>query len=311
MIGNRLLAVAGGAASALLYLAVLGGTPGAVAVTIFTQLPLMLVALSLGLGAAVIAGVTASVAVAAAAGPLSALDFAALRLLPALLVAWLALRARTGPDGVQRWYPPGTIVGWVCAAGLAGVVLSTALGPPPELAKFFHLMIGRMAESMPNPPPKERLDRVVHMALSYYPGIMATVLGWTVLMNAALAQRMAQQFGRNIRPAPSYRTIELPSWLGAAVVASGLGVFLSGQMGVFAANVLIVVLAPFLFLGLAVIHAISVGWPGRAAALVLVYLLLFLFAGLAAPVLTVLGLLEHYFRFRRRHAGSGQGREEE
>lgn len=302
MIKDRLLAVAGGAVSALLLLAVVG--------TLIAQLPILFVALTLGFGGGVIAGAVAAFAVAVALGPELGLEFALRYVLPALLVAWLALRSSELADGTVVWSPPGLIVGWLCAAALVGVLIASVTGPPKELEDVFRAMMGHMAENMPKPASRQQLDGFVRLAVTYYPGGIAMMVMWITLANAVLAQRMARQLGRNIRPTPRYRDLELPVMVGSGAAAAALGMLLSGDMGIFAANALIVLLAPFLFQGLAVIHAISAGWPGRGAVLVLLYLLIFLFGGTIALV-AALGILEPYLQLRRRFANRGQGRENE
>lgn len=303
MIKDRLLAVAGGAVSALLLLSLFGA--------LVAQLPILLVGFTLGIGGALISGAVAAIAVAAALGAVSGLEFALQHVFPALLIAWLALRSYEAADGTVIWPPPGRIVGWLCAAALAGVLIASLTGAPEDLEEALKIMLGRAFENMANPPSEQQLDRYVRLVATYYPGGAAMMAMWISLANAVLAQRLAVQLGRNIRPTPRYRDLELPVLVGSGAAAAALGTFLSGDMGIFAANALIVLLAPFLFQGLAVIHAVSVGWPGRGAVLVLLYLLIFSFGGTVAALVAALGVLEPYLQLRRRFANRGQGRENE
>lgn len=302
MIKDRLLAIAGGAVSALLLLSVVGA--------LVAQLPILLAGLILGVGGAVISGAVAAIAVALALGPVSGLEFALQHVLPALLVVWLALRSHKAADGTVIWSQPGLIVGWLSAVALAGVLVISLTGSPEDLAAALKAVLGQAFENMPTPPPEQQLDRYVRLLVTYYPGVVAMMAMWISLANAVLAQRLAVQSGRNIRPTPHYSSLKLPVLVGSGAAAAALGTFLSGDMGIFAANALIVLLAPFLFQGLAVIHAISIGWPGRGAVLVLLYLIILLVGGTIVPV-AALGILEPYLQLRRRFANRGQGRESE
>lgn len=302
MIKDRLLAIAGGAVSALLLLSIVGA--------LVAQLPILLAGFTLGIGGAVISGAVAAIAVALALGPITGLAFALQHVFPALLVTWLALRSHKAADGTVTWSPPGLIVGWLSAVALAGVLVISLTGSSEDLAAALKALLGQAVEKMTAPPSEQQIDRSVRMLVTYYPGVVAMTVMWISLANAALAQRLAVQTGRNIRPTPRYSSLDLPVLVGSGAAAAALGMFLSGDMGIFAENALIVLLVPFLFQGLAVIHAISIGWPGRGAVLVLLYLIILLFGVPTAPV-AALGILEPYLQLRRRFANRGQGRENE
>lgn len=307
---NRLLAIVGGVASALLFLSVAGGTVGAVMVALFAQLPLLLAGLTLGTASALIAGATAAATVAAAVGTGPALDFAIKTALPAFIVAGLALRARADADGSVAWYPPGSILGWLSVAGLAHVaytVLSGATELPHEAIRQW---MEQSMSGMNLPAASQRTDALARFVTRYHPGMLGAMMVFLVSINAVIAQWMASRFGRNIRPTPSYSAIELPFWMeAAALVCLGLS-FLPGTMGLAGQNGLIVVIAPFFFVGLAVIHGVSKGWPGRAFALGLVYFVTIVL-GWPAVLIVGVGFSESILGLRRRFASGGPDQEEE
>src|SRR5665213_2147716 len=112
-----LCGVGGGA----LYLAVLLGSPGALILVYLTQLPLFAAGLWLGVGAAVIAGTTATLMLLAASDVLAAAVFAGLNAVPVALLVRQALLARRAPDETVAWYPPGLLTGWLTAIAFAGI----------------------------------------------------------------------------------------------------------------------------------------------------------------------------------------------
>lgn len=312
---DRVLAIAGGAASAVFYFAIHGGTPGALLITLYAQLPLLMVGLGLGIYPCVIAIATGTVLVGLVVGPWQALTFAAITSAPALIVVKLALQSRPTAGGGVEWYPPGRIIAWLsalCVAVLTAAALYYSTEPDGMegaarsflTAAFEQIMQGGPKEQM------ERLKPVISFMARFYPAVVTTMALFVVVLNAMLAQWMVVQFRRNIRPTPAYSGIELPMWMPVGLIASAALSLISGQIGVFGQNALIVLGAPFFFVGLAVIHSISVGWPGRIAVLVLLYIGLLIFFW-SAVLVAGLGLAEPYLALRRRFTGQGRNQEEE
>lgn len=312
---DRVLAIAGGAASAVFYFAVRGGTPGALLITLYAQLPLLMVGLGLGFFPCVIATVTGTVLVALVVGPWQALTFAAITAAPALIVVKLALLSRAAAGGTVEWYPPGRIVAWLSAL-CVGVLMATAVyfsGQPDGMEGAARSFLTAAFEQIMQGVPKEQtaqLEAVIRIMARFYPAIVVTMALFVVVLNAVLAQWMVVQFRRSIRPTPAYSGIELPKWMHVGLIASAALSLISGQIGVFGQNALIVLGAPFFFVGLAVIHSISVGWPGRIVVLALLYIGLLIFFW---PVVLVagLGFAEPYLALRRRFASQGRDQEEE
>src|SRR5690348_9074002 len=100
---NAAAAIACGAVGGFLYLAVVLGTPGALILVYMTQLPLFLAGLSLGAGAATIAGLSGSLVLFAASDLLGAAVFAALNAAPVVLLVRQALLAQRRSDGTFAW----------------------------------------------------------------------------------------------------------------------------------------------------------------------------------------------------------------
>ncbi|MGH6915201.1 MAG: DUF2232 domain-containing protein, partial [Geminicoccales bacterium] len=133
-----------------------------------------------------------------------------------------------------------------------------------------------------------------------FPGLMAT--SWVVMavINAVLAQLLAVRVGRSRRPSPDFARLELPGWLWPALGAAALLALLGdGGPGFLGRSLLIVLVVPYVFLGLAVIHALSRKWSHPGLALAAIYSAVVL---LGWPILGVLllGFVEDWAHLRRR-----------
>jgi hypothetical protein len=156
---TSIYALAAGVVSALLYLAIQTGSPGALMLGYFSQAPLFLVALALGLAPAAIACGVALVGLVAATQVATAALFAALSVLPVLYVARYALLSRLDADGKTEWYPPGLILAGLTAYGLGVLALAAAyyaavepggIGAASEayIGKLFQLSGGSVGPSV-------------------------------------------------------------------------------------------------------------------------------------------------------------------
>ena len=116
-------AVLAGIVSGSLALAPLSGSISLVLLAYFVQLPLMLAGLTMGLAAAIVATLSATLINGAIAGLLPALIFLVILGLPALLLVRQALLSRQ-QAGDLIWYPPGLILAQLTAMAAAGIALA-------------------------------------------------------------------------------------------------------------------------------------------------------------------------------------------
>ena len=133
-----------------------------------------------------------------------------------------------------------------------------------------------------------------------FPGMMAASWLIMVVVNGVLAQALAVRLGWNRRPSPALSELELPGWLWPAIgVAAALAVIGDGGLGFLGRALLIVLVVPYVFLGLAVIHAAAGRWPHRRVALAICYGGIVL---LGWPLLAVLllGFVEDWAHVRQR-----------
>lgn len=309
---NRLfgLSLAAGLLSALLFLSLVKGIALGVVLSYAAPLPLMMAGLGLGVGAAAVAGLVGGVSVSLVAGGHSFLPFLAAAALPSLVVSSRALLSRQAAEGeMTEWYPPGLVLAWLTAAGLALLLLGTALvsGHPDGVRAWVANAISRTLEMLAAELPADQREQAVGWWTPLFP---AMVVGSWLLMavvNATGAQGLLVRFNRNRRPTPAYQELWLPDWLAALLVAAGAVAVLSdGDAGYVAANMAVVALVPFLFLGLAGIHRWAAGRANARLALAVLYGVLVLAFGYAALIVAGLGLVRFWtMRFRRHDSGGG------
>lgn len=306
------LAIAAGLASAVLFVSVFTGSATLLLTTYMAPLPLFAAGLGLGLPAAVVAGGVALVAVVAATGGAAALPFAATTVAPALVVVRQALLWRTDAGGKAEWYPPGLLLGWL--TGLAAVVLAVAalLAPPHDggVAGLVRSYLEQVTGAMLPEADASIRELLVEMWAPLLPGLLATVWLLVAALNGVLAQWGLRRAGRNLRPTPSYQALELPPWLAAALLAAVIASFVAGgDFSYVAQNVAVLLLVPYVLLGLAGVHGALRQRPHGGMLLALFYGLFFVVFGWAVLIVAGLGFVRHWTTLRRHFAGGSQEEE--
>src|SRR5690349_14199209 len=127
MIAIVAIAVAAGAASALMFASVLSGAPISLVLRGFAPLPLMVAAIGWGPLTAAIGGIVATAAFALLFGFPSAFEFAIGTALPAWWLGHLAMLGRPvpppagngamAPAVAMEWYPTGRLLLWIAGIG--------------------------------------------------------------------------------------------------------------------------------------------------------------------------------------------------
>lgn len=307
------LAVAGGIASGLLYIALLAGTMGGMLFAYLSQVPLFLIGLGLGVGPIGIAGAIATLIVGAVGNVFSAMLFVATSVGPLLILVRQALLNRVEPDGSVVWYPPGYLVAVLAGMTAAGIVATALLlgGGEEGLRATVRDGLSRVLDAM-MPPGQSEAERLAFAdrIAGFFPGIAG--VSWMLMMavNGALAQGVLSGFGHNIRPSPPLAAFVLPNWPYLALAASLLfAVVADGAVGYIAGNLAIVFAVPFFFQGLGVVHALANRVSARTLLLSIFYLVLIV-SGWLALVVTIAGLMEPFAKLRQRY-GRPRGPEEE
>jgi hypothetical protein len=298
-----LIAVAGGALSAVLYLIVALASPGAFILAYLAQLPLFLVGLSLGLAPAAIASAAGTLVVLAASSLTSAVLYVVLTAGAATLVVRQALLNRPDGRGGVEWYPAGLLIAWLALAGL--VLLGAAAVYAIGIEGGLHGLVRERLNAVFNalaPGQEEAVAAAADLVARVLPGV--TIVSWIVMLvaNAALAQGLLVRVGRTLRPSPALADLWLPRWPSYGLIAAILCALLPGEPGMLGQNAALVLAVPFLFLGLAVCHALAGRTSARLLLLFLLYMVLVL-SGWPVLLVAAIGFIEQWVGLRRRFAG--------
>lgn len=309
-----LMFIGGGVLSALLYLSVVTGGMGALILAYLAPLPLLMVGLSAGLRSFAIAATAAVAVVSLFGGVLFGLTYAMANGVLVAVIVRQALLARSGPDGSLQWYPPGLLLVVLTGLGLAGLLAAAllTLGDPGGLEggvrQFLVMGFGDAAAGTGG--AESGTAQVIESFAQVFPGMV--VVSWLTMaiVNAALAQGVLMRFGRNLRPAMRVAEVELPHWAPIPLAVAGVLALVGGdgQLSYLALNVAIVLLVPFFFAGLAVVHAFAGGRQARTLLLVVFYFFL-LVSGWPIALVIGLGVIEQWAGLRRRFARTGPDQE--
>jgi hypothetical protein len=225
-------------------------------------LPPFLAGLSAGPLTSLAGGLTGAVLVTGSAGSAGGGVYLGAVALPIAVLVWQALRSAQIGDRKTVWYSGGNLLLWLTGLGLAGVLASIA---------YFAVARGGLASVIGG-----RFDlspAAAAMAARIAPGL--AVAAWMVILVAdgVVAEWLVTQFGLAVRPPIDVRRISLPIWIGPILMVAGLAgaVLREGTVGIVCLNSAIVLLVPFAFLGLALIHAVLGRFPGGSAWIVAVY----------------------------------------
>ncbi|MEE8394308.1 MAG: DUF2232 domain-containing protein [Rhodospirillales bacterium] len=304
---TTLIVICGGVISALASMLILTGSPGVMLFVYLSPLPLLLVGLSLGTTAAALAGANGFIVATMLGGVMAASIYAIAHAIPAWLVVRQALRQTTAAGGGVTWYPAGSILCWLVLLG-ASVFLFAAIintggadGLEVLVGEYLNGIFASMAPALPE------ADRrmMAQMIAPLFPGVAA--ISWVLMtvLNAVFAQSILVKGGRNLRPTPSFKDLDMPDWISWLLVGSALAALLGGgEIEYIARNLAMIMATPFFFLGLAVVHGLAglVTFPG--VLLSAFYLVLF-FSSWALLAVAGLGVVEQWIGLRRRFAGFG------
>ena len=312
MTRGQVAALAAGGVSAALFLAAAFGSLGGVILAYLAQLPLFAAGLSAGWPAALVATSTAGLVVWGVESLATEGLFVISTAIPVLILVRLALQTRPASDGGVEWYPPGYLLAVLSgmALGVFAVLWLYFAAVDGGLEAASYRFLRNMMSSFVAMGTPEQLDRAARSLSRYFPGAAFASWQFMVIVNGLLAQGVLARFGRNLRPGSPFTALDLPRWPAFAFAACVVLALFSGQAGGFGRNGAIILCVPFFFVGLSVIHSISVGWRGRPFLLTALYLLLLL-ARWPVLVVTGLGFAERWAKLRLRLAASEQDGKEE
>lgn len=308
MIAFIAIALAAGAASALMFASPASGEPISLVLAVLAPLPLMVAGMSWGPLAASIGGIAAALGFSVLFGLPYGIGFAAAVAVPAWWLAHLALLGRpTGRDNPSdaaapqlEWYPVGRIVLWIGAvAGLLTFAAMLMLGTD---AASIHealrkdLMGVLEAAKIPLSPETTPL---INAVIAISPPIAAASSMTTLAFSVWAAAKVTAMSGRLRRPWPDLRATALPPMTLAALFAA-IGLCFAGGLVAIAAGIATsALLMAYAVTGFAVLHTLTLGWKSRGFWLGSTYALVMMF-GWPVLLMVALALTDAAFGLRQR-----------
>ena len=307
MPARTLLAVGAGIASALLFGTLMTGSPLAIVIMPFSMLPLFLIGLSGGAVPSIIAAVAATSLVAAMGGLVSAVAYAAAEAVPAVAISGQAVRHRTDRDGRRVWLPVGHLMGYMTGYGalLLVVIFLGFSGFEGGFIGLVERQVTLIFEPMvaDGPDAREMLTQFAAQVARLAPGTMAAWWLIITLVSLGIAHSLLRRWGRNLRPTLGLARVETPRWITVALAGGVLlGLLADGTAGLVGWNLVQVLIVPFVFVGLMVLHMLCRGWGPGPIFLGLFYLVLFV-RGWPMFVAAALGFAEQWVKLRDKIGG--------
>lgn len=300
------IAIAAGAASALLAAGVAAGSLMAVPLFYLAPLPVMIAGIAFSAWAALGATVLAS----AGLGLVFGRDFLIAYVLgmggPALGLAYAAMMAREEPDARDGllWFPVGLLI--LLAAGFAtlGVVVALfSMAPSYEAYRtaiidaFDAMMVGQ-AGHPPAPGGTESASMGALLA-HILPPMAGTLSMISQLVCLYLAGRAARVSGRLRRPWPDLSAFRLPQAT-ALALAAALGLtMVPGMVGLSASVAAATLVLAYALAGFAFVHALTRGHSARFLVLSGLWMTS-LVLGWPILVMAVLGFVDAMLDLRAR-----------
>lgn len=309
MMKSILIAIAAGAASALMFASVISGSLISIVLMYLAPLPLLVTALGWGPLAATVGGIAAAIGLGLAIGYAYMIAFALWAALPAWWLGHLILLGRpvalpavsANPGDMQalEWYPTGRILLWIAAfASLITMGTLLTLGSDAEtiqaaLRRGLMRMFGtRVAEA-------EGAQGLGNLMAFIAPaaGTLGTMIALT--LNVWLAAKIARTSGRLNRPWPDIRSIALPPMTLAALSAAIAFCFTGGLLAIASQIVSAALMTAYALTGFATLHTVTLALKSRGLWLWFAYAAVMVF-GWPMVVMSFVGLADAVFGFRQR-----------
>lgn len=318
IVQNLLIGIGSGIAAALLFATPASGAALAPLLMIMAPLPILIAAIGWSHWAGSFAVAVAAVALVVVSDTSSVhsvlVPFVIGVGAPAWWLGYLSLLARPDPtSGGLIWYPAGALVLW---SALLGALVMLAVIPfygwdlETFRASLRALFVTALQGEIDASTGGARIGdstRFIDFLVDVMPSAAAALGTVLNLLNLWLAGRVLDVSGRLRRPWPDLPAMRLPSVAPALLIAAVVVSYAGGMFGLAAGVVGSALLIAHAVVGLAVVHMMTRGRPGRAGMLAALYAVLPVFALLRVlhwPVLALaaLALIDFVFDLRGRMA---------
>jgi len=310
MIALFAIALAAGAASALMFASIMSGELFSLVLFYLAPLPLMVAAVGWGPLGAAVAGLAAAAGLGAIFNLPYGLAFAVAVALPAWWLGHLTLLGRPSANSAAsppsaavpalEWYPLGQTLLWISLlAALTTFAALLTLGTDADsITGTLHGALSRIL-SASDVPVSADTDQLINAMIKVAPALAAMFATLTLTLNLWLAAKITATSGRLRRPWPDLKSTALPPMTLVALFAAIGFCFSGGLFAMLAIIVTATLLMAYALSGFAVLHTLTLALKSRTFWLGSTYALVVMFVW---PVLAMvaLGLADAAFGLRQR-----------
>lgn len=309
-----LIALAAGAASALMFASVASGALISLLLFYLAPLPLIVAAIAWGPLSAAIGGIAAAIGLGLAFGLPYGGAFLVMVALPAWWLGHLALLGRpiNAPSGYEvapapsaiEWYPVGRILLWIAGfAALATMVALLTLGTDAAtITSTMQHGLQRVFGAIDTDSSIQD-EQWINALVNVAPAAAAIVATLTLTVSLWLAAKVTATSGRLRRPWPDIRGTALPSMTLAALSVAIAFCFSGGLLAMLAQAVAAALFMAYALIGFAVLHTLTMQLKSRTVWLSFAYTIVFLFSW-TLLLMAALGLADAIFGLRQRYLRS-------
>jgi hypothetical protein len=259
------LTLSAGALVALLFAVPFAFGIGAAIPLTLTGIPLMAAGLGIGVIAAAGAGLTGLVVITGivlvlALGPAPSILFALLFAVPIVFAVHMLGRSRTSSLGYIEWQPPLTVMAWLLAAAVAGMIIFglMVIKGDTDLVAMTRTFLEPAFTGM---FPEFGLFRTRSMSSTVAPIFPGTAIAvWMLLLSISTAGAIALLHNRGAlgRPTPHMEDLRTPLWVPVAFIIALLFVWWGdGNYAYLGQNAAIAIFVPMFLVGVGTFHAIA------------------------------------------------------
>ena len=309
MIAIFTVALAAGAASALMFASISSGVLVSLLLAYLAPLPLIVAALGWGPLAGAVGGIIASATLTTLLGLSPGISFALTLALPAWWLSHLVMLGRpvaaggtTGAPANLEWYPVDRILIWIVVTAVLtamGILLSFG-ADADAIAETVRQALRETARQLQADWTPEQIALLAKAFAYVAPLVLPASVTLMFTLNLLLAAKVALTSGRLHRPWEDLRSIALPPITLAILAAAVAFCFVGGTLAMLVKVVAATLLFAYAITGFAVLHILTLSNSNRIFWLGCAYVLTVLFSPLIV-VMAGLGIADAVFGLRQRY----------
>ena len=297
------ISIGAGLVSSLLSAAAVIGSGVGLLLAYFSILPILLVGLSQGKKAANFATLSGIIGAALLSSTHQGIFYSISIAFPAWLIILTAFAPQREHTTPSKQIPIGEIISRLVILGgiiliLSASILFDNLGDlAKDIESLLYKMIMSNSHSLTSTANHQLL---VERMVPFFPAII--FLSWLlmIIINTVVSQAILVKAGINLKPAFQYSKIKAPEWIYWIFAASGLLILIGpNSLEYVSRNLTAIILIPFLFIGLSVVHTAARTF--RSPSLILFPLYFFIIISSWPTFIAILvGFFEKWTKIRQK-----------